>query len=77
MNGDMGQAGATSANITLGTARDIGEQQTSAAAARASGYASRGNILGGTLSNIGGTILDQFTLNDLLKRVPIQSFGNA
>lgn len=71
LNSAVGQAGSNAANITLGTAANVTDQQTNAAAARASGYAAKGNIWGNTLGNIGNTILDTVTLRELMKRLPV------
>jgi hypothetical protein len=64
-------------NITTGTAAGVAGAQTSAAAARASGYAAGGNIWGGTLANIGNNFLNQATLNQILSRIPANAMGTA
>lgn len=71
LNSAIGNAGSNAANITLGTAANVTDQQTSAAASRASGYAAGGNIWGNTLGNIGNTIQDTITLRELMKRFPV------
>jgi hypothetical protein len=73
INSDVGNAGAQGGNIALTTANRVGDQQTNAAAARASGYVGSGNAIGGAVANVGNNILNTVTIQDLLKRLG----GNA
>src|SRR3990167_6372869 len=63
--------GATRAigDIGISTARGVGDLQTQAANARASGYVGGANAWGGAVSNIGNNILDTVTMQQILQRL--------
>lgn len=69
----IGASGARAGDIGMTGAARAGEFGTQAAMARASGYGAQGNIWGGTFGQIGQNVLDQYTLNQILQRVPINS----
>ena len=71
LNAAVGSGADRAANITLGTAANVTDQQTQASNARASGYVGSANAYSGALSNIGNTIVDAVTLRDVLRRLPL------
>lgn len=74
LNTALGTAGGRNADLTVNTAANVANQQTNAAAARASGIASSGNIYGSTVGGIGSNILQQQILDQLLR---VSSMGRA
>lgn len=73
LNNDLGAEGTNAANIGLSTARTVGDLNTSASAARASGYVGSANSWLNSLQNIGNNFMQQVSIGDLMKRFQPQA----
>ena len=67
-NSNLGSAANLNANVVGSGATNIADMNTSAAAARASGYVGGANAIGGAITNIGNNLLDTTSIQELLRR---------
>lgn len=68
-NSNLGTAAGQNANIGMTTAGNVGNENTSAAAARASGYVGSANALGGAISNIGSNLMNTQSIQQILQAI--------
>lgn len=72
LNSDLGNGANLNTSTKLSTAANVGNLQENAAAARASGYASSGNLVGNAVANIGNQFLDRSTIQQILAALKTQ-----